>query len=121
MLSSRRQPSIPLSTSPATNPAWKTFSCVTTRATARPSRRSAMWFSSVFLKTLRDFRVAILGWGIGMGLMMYVVLSAISSLIATPAARADLVGLAGQFSWIAEPVHVDTPGGYATWKYGFTI
>jgi ABC-2 type transport system permease protein len=80
-----------------------------------------MWFNSVFLKTLRDFRIAIFGWGIGMGLMMYAVLSAVSSLMGTPKARADLVSLAGQFSWIAEPVNVDTPGGYATWKYGFTI
>jgi ABC-2 type transport system permease protein len=81
-----------------------------------------MWFSSVFLKTLRDFRIAILGWGLGMGLMMYAVLSAVSSLIGTTAsARADLVSLAAQFSWLSEPVAVDTPGGYATWKYGFTI
>ncbi len=80
-----------------------------------------MWFSSVFLKTVRDFRIAILGWGIGMGLMMYAVLSAVSSLVGTAAARQDLVNLAGQFSWLAEPVSVDTPGGYATWKYGFTI
>ncbi len=80
-----------------------------------------MWFTSVFLKSLRDFRVAILGWGIGMGLMMYAVLAAVSSLIGTPAARADLVSLATQFSWLSEPVAVDTPGGYATWKYGFTI
>ncbi len=81
-----------------------------------------MWFTSVFLKTLRDFRIAILGWGIGMGLMMYAVLSAVSSLIGTTAAaRADLASLAAQFSWLSEPVAVDTPGGYATWKYGFTI
>jgi ABC-2 type transport system permease protein len=80
-----------------------------------------MWFSSVFLKTLRDYRIAILGWGLGIGLLMYTVLSAVSSVMATPAARASLVSLAGSFAWIAEPVHVDTPGGYATWKYGFTI
>ena len=35
-----------------------------------------MWFSSVFLKTLRDYRVAILGWGMGLGLLMYAVVSA---------------------------------------------
>ena len=80
-----------------------------------------MWFSSVYLKTLRDFRFAIVGWGIGMGLLMFTVLSAVSSLIATPAARASLVSLAYSFSWIAEPIRVDTPGGYATWKYGFTV
>lgn len=80
-----------------------------------------MWFTSIFLKTLRDYRIAILGWGLGIGLLMYTVVSAITSLVATPAARADLVGLASSFAWVAEPVKVDTAGGYATWKYGFTI
>jgi ABC-2 type transport system permease protein len=80
-----------------------------------------MWFSSVYLKTLRDFRIAIFGWGVGIGLLMYAVLSAVPALLATPEARASLISLAGSFSWIAEPVALDTPGGYATWKYGFTI
>lgn len=80
-----------------------------------------MWFTSVFLKSLRDARIAILGWGVGLGLLMYAVLSAVPSLITTAAARASLVSLASSFSWIAEPIQVDTPGGYATWKYGFTI
>src|SRR5215470_7371418 len=80
-----------------------------------------MWFGSVFLKTLRDYRIAILGWGVGIGLLMYAVLSAVAALVATPAARATLVSLARSFAWIAEPIRVDTPGGYATWKYGFTI
>src|SRR5438105_15558896 len=88
---------------------------------ARPSRRRAMWFRNVYLKSLRDFRVAILGWGVGMGLLVYVVLVSFPSLVATPAARASLVSLAGAFSWIAEPIAVDTPGGYATFKIGFTI
>ncbi len=80
-----------------------------------------MWFTSVFLKSLRDFRIAIFGWGIGIGVLMYVVLAAVPSLVTTAAARASLVSLAGSFAWIAEPIKVDTPGGYATWKYGFTI
>ena len=80
-----------------------------------------MWFSSIFLKTLRDFRIAILGWGIGMGLLMYAVLVATPSLIATPQARASLVSLSSSFAWLAAPVAVDTVGGYATWKYGLTI
>ena len=70
-----------------------------------------MWFRNVYLKSLRDFRVAILGWGVGMGLLAYVVLVSFPSLVATPAARASLVSLAGAFSWIAEPIAVDTPGG----------
>jgi ABC-2 type transport system permease protein len=80
-----------------------------------------MWFTSIYLKTLRDYRIAILGWGVGIGLLMYSVLSAVSTLDQTPAARATLKSLAASFAWIAEPVRVDTPGGYATWKYGFTI
>jgi len=80
-----------------------------------------MWFKSIYLKTLREFRIAILGWGVGMGLLMYVVLAAVPSLIATPAARASVVSLGGTFAWIAEPIALDTPGGYVTWKYGLTL
>jgi ABC-2 type transport system permease protein len=80
-----------------------------------------MWFKSIYLKTLRDFRIATLGWGVGMGLLMYVVLVAVPSLIATPAARASVVSLGGTFSWLAEPIALDTPGGYVTWKYGLTV
>ena len=28
-----------------------------------------MWFSSIYLKTVRDFRIPILGWGLGLGLL----------------------------------------------------
>jgi len=80
-----------------------------------------MWFSSVYLKTLRDFRVAIVGWGAGIGLLLYTIFAAVPSLVATPAARAALVSLGRSYTWIAEPIQIDTPGGYATWKYGFTI
>src|SRR3954451_3626067 len=107
------------------NRASRTSSCASTRATAwataRPSRRPSMWFSNVYLKTLRDYRVAIFGWGLGLGLLMYVVIIAIQDVVGTAAARTALLSLAASFSWMAEPVKIDTPGGYATWKYGFTI
>jgi polyether ionophore transport system permease protein len=77
-----------------------------------------MWFTSVFLKTLRDFRIAILGWGVGMGLATFEVQATVGSLVSTPAARATLVSLASSFAWNADPVAVDTVGGYATWKVG---
>lgn len=80
-----------------------------------------MWFTSIYLKTLREVRIAILGWGVGMGLAMYAVLVSVSTLIGTQQARASLISLAGAFSWIAEPIAVDTPGGYATFKYGFIL
>ena len=80
-----------------------------------------MWFSNVYLKTLRDYRIAIFGWGIGMGLLMFAVISAVPSLLNTAEARAALVSLGTSFAWMAEPVKLDTPGGYATWKYGPTV
>lgn len=80
-----------------------------------------MWFKSIYLKTLRDFRVAILGWGVGMGLLTYAVLSAFPSLVETPQARASLIGLSSTFTWLAEPIAIDSAGGYTTWKYGLTI
>src|SRR5215470_3832492 len=80
-----------------------------------------MWFRSVYLKSLRDARIAILGWGLGIGLLMYVVIIAVKQVVATAAARAALANLASSFTWLAEPVSMGTPGGYATWKYGPTI
>src|SRR5260370_17716735 len=103
------------------SPAWNTSSRATTKATAWPSRRPVMWFKSIYLKTLREFRIAILGWGAGMGLLLYVVLAAVPSLVATPQARASLVSLGSSFAWIAEPIALGTPGGYVTWKYGLAL
>jgi len=80
-----------------------------------------MWFNNVFLRTLRDFRIAILGWSLGMGLVMFEVEATVGSLITTPAARATLVSLASTFAWNAAVVSVDTVGGYATWKVGVFI
>ncbi|MDQ2951055.1 MAG: ABC transporter permease subunit [Chloroflexota bacterium] len=77
-----------------------------------------MWFRSVFTKTLRDHRVAILGWGIGMGLVVVSPMATVSSLVTTPQARAELVALAQTFAWNADPIAVDTVGGYATFKIG---
>ncbi len=80
-----------------------------------------MWFRSVYLKTLRDFRIPMLGWGLGVGLLMAVVIAALPTVLATPEARAAVVALGPGFAWFAEPIKIDTPGGYATWKYGLTV
>ncbi len=80
-----------------------------------------MWLSSVFLKTLRDYRIAILGWGIGMGLVVISPMASVSALITTPEARQQLVSLAASFAWNADSVAVDTIGGYATFKIGIFI
>ena len=79
------------------------------------------WLRSVYLKTLHDYRVAILGWGIGMGLVVISPMASVAALITTPQAREQLIGLAAQFSWNADPVAVDTIGGYATFKIGIFI
>ena len=80
-----------------------------------------MWFSSIYLKTLRGLRTPILGWGLGLGVLFAVVLAAIPTVLGTAAARAAVVALGPSFAWFAEPVKIDTPGGYATWKYGLPV
>jgi ABC-2 type transport system permease protein len=73
------------------------------------------------LKTLRDYRVGILGWGIGMGLVIVSPMASVTALINTPEARATLLSLAKTFAWNADPVAADTVGGYATFKIGIFI
>jgi len=81
-----------------------------------------MWsLRSVYLKTLRDYRVAILGWGIGMGLVVVSPMASVAALVTTPQAREQLINLASSFAWNADVVAVDTIGGYATWKIGIFI
>ena len=80
-----------------------------------------MWLRSVFLKTLRDYRIPILGWGIGMGLVVVSPMASVATLLTTPQARAQLVSLAATFAWNADVVAVDTIGGYATFKIGVFI
>ena len=87
-------------------------------------RRKRWWprlFRSIYLKTLRDLRTPILGWGFGLGVLLLVVVLAIPTVIATPDARASLVAIGPTFAWLAEPIKIDTPGGYTTFKYGLTI
>jgi polyether ionophore transport system permease protein len=80
-----------------------------------------VWFKNVFLKTLRDYRVAIIGWGIGMGLTIVSPMASVATLISTPAQRAALAAVAAQFSWNADSVAVTTIGGYATFKIGIFV
>jgi ABC-2 type transport system permease protein len=80
-----------------------------------------VWLSSVFLKTLRDYRIAILGWGIGMGLVVISPMASVHALVTTPEARQQLISLAATFAWNADVVAVDTIGGYATWKIGIFV
>ncbi|TMD77813.1 MAG: hypothetical protein E6I77_06780 [Chloroflexi bacterium] len=80
-----------------------------------------MWFRNVFLKTLRDYRIAIIGWGVGMGLTIVSPMASVAALISTPAQHAALASIAAQFAWNADPVKADTVGGYATFKIGVFV
>jgi ABC-2 type transport system permease protein len=80
-----------------------------------------MWFRSVFLKTLRECRVAILGWGLGMGLLMIEIQAAFSSLVGNAAVTSTIASLTASMTWAGDPVALDTVGGYATWKNGLSI
>src|SRR5256885_14854818 len=102
------------------SPASRTSSCATTSATGRRRRKPSV-FRSIYLKSLRDYRVPILGWGLGLGALMATVLVAVPTVFATPAAKAAIVALGAGSAWVAEPIKIDTAGGYATWKYGITI
>src|SRR3984893_11588841 len=101
--------------------ASKTSSCATTRPTLRPRRRPTVWLSSVFLKSLRDYRVAIFGWGIGMGLVVVSAMASVAAPVTTPQGREQLISLAATFAWNADAIAVATIGGYATFKIGIFI
>src|ERR1700681_245218 len=101
--------------------ALRTSSFATTKRTLRAPQRPTMWLRSVFLKTLRDYRIPIFGWGIGMGLVVVSPMASVATLLTTPQARAELVSLAATFAWNADVVAVDTIGGYATFKIGIFV
>ncbi|MGH2520182.1 MAG: hypothetical protein ACRDF8_10290 [Chloroflexota bacterium] len=46
-----------------------------------------MWRRSIFLRDVRAYRTGILGWGIGMGLVVLSLMASVSSLIGTAAQR----------------------------------
>src|ERR1700687_984835 len=69
--------------------ASRTSSFAITSATGKRRRRPPVWFSSIYLKTLRGLRTPILGWGLGLGALFAVVLAAIPTVLGTAAARAQ--------------------------------
>jgi ABC-2 type transport system permease protein len=53
-----------------------------------------VWFRSIFLKTLRDYVVAILGWGLGIGVLTPIVFASLSAFLTdSPGAREQLTAL----------------------------
>src|SRR5919202_1629169 len=103
------------------SPAWRTSSFGTTKGRRSKRGRRAVWLSTIFLKTLREYRIPIFGWGIGMGLVVVSPMASVDTLINSPQAREQITSLAASFSWNAEAVALDTIGGYTTWKIGTFI
>ena len=82
-----------------------------------------MWFRSVFLKTLRDYRVAILGWGLGIGVLTPIVFAAFSTFIDSPEALAGLSALVQNpaIRLFGEPVDIVHAGGFATFRLAMVL
>ena len=68
-------------------------------------------FRVTWTKTLRELRVPILGWGLGLGLSLY-----LNYATARDAIASGIAGLAERFRFMAEPVAVDTVPGYVTFR-----
>ncbi|GAC1561770.1 MAG: hypothetical protein NVS2B2_24960 [Ktedonobacteraceae bacterium] len=69
-------------------------------------------FRTIWSKSLRDYRVAILSWGIGLGLLMTVGLAT-----ATPVVLAGVASLAPLLHFLGEAYAIQTPEGYVTFRY----
>lgn len=72
----------------------------------------------IWTKTLRDFFVAIVGWGLGLAVLYALVYVTFTGSASTAASRASIVQLAGSFRFAAEPIAITTPDGFASWKIG---
>ena len=82
-----------------------------------------MWLRSIFLKTLRDSRIAILAWGLGIGAIAPLIFALVPTLLGDSDARANVLALTQHpaIRIFAEPVDVLTPGGYATWRLALIL
>src|SRR5262245_34051046 len=84
-----------------------------------PRRRPRMR-RSIFLRTLWSFRVAILGWGVGLGVLTFVVVAAFDTAIGgmPPSTKEEFLLAFQSIGWLWDyPKAVVTTGGYATAKY----
>ncbi|MDQ6644772.1 MAG: hypothetical protein M3Y76_10005, partial [Chloroflexota bacterium] len=73
-------------------------------------------FRSVWSKTLREYRVPILGWGLGLGLLLLTTLAAYATQVPDATARATLAGVAQSLRFFGDAVAITTPTGYVTFR-----
>ncbi len=69
-------------------------------------------FRSIWSKSLRDYRVTIISWGIGLGVLM-----AAGFAEATPAVIAGFSSLAQLFRFLGDPYAIQTPEGFITFRW----
>lgn len=84
---------------------------------ARPVVAPAGWtFRAVWSKSLRGYRVAILAWGIGLGLLLMATAAASSS-VSGAAGALSQTNIVQSFAFFGDPVALGTPQGYTTFKF----
>src|SRR5713101_543729 len=71
-----------------------------------------MLFRSMLSKSLRDYRVPMLAWGLGLALFMTVGFAT-----ATPAVVTAFISFARILSFLGDPYAMNTPEGYITFRY----
>jgi len=69
-------------------------------------------FRSILSKSLRDYRVPMLAWGIGLAVFMAAVVAT-----ATPAVVTAFISFARIVSFLGDPYAMNTPEGYITFRY----
>jgi len=70
-------------------------------------------FRTIWSKTLRDYRYAIIGWGVGLGLGLLLTMVYYGS--TGESARVAEAQYASSFRFMGDPVAVGTTAGYVTW------
>jgi len=82
-----------------------------------------VWLRSIFLKTLRDYRVPILGWGLGMGVLTPINFAGFVTFVDSPAGLAGLRTLVQSpaVRLFGEPVDIIHAGGYATFRLSMAL
>ncbi|HZU02605.1 MAG TPA: ABC transporter permease subunit [Ktedonobacteraceae bacterium] len=68
-------------------------------------------FRSIWSKSLREYRTAILGWGLGLALF-----GALDFAESTPTTLAAFGSLAPLFRFLGDPYQIQTPEGFITWR-----
>ncbi len=81
-----------------------------------------MMFRSVYLKTLRDLRWGIIGWGCGLGVLLLFTAAGWSIAYPDAASRAQIAaqiqggGLSAAQVFYGPPRNIDTVGGFVEWR-----